>query len=217
VERQVLGRLIEEHAVLDYAKLHHIRLSLADRIRAREESQALVALRGGRTWPFSSARQNAEFFHQLVTRELLVRTVEESIVPRSLTYGLMLHVRKFLLPVSSEADRGKVYRQAVDLATDGKPVPAGALNRTEWIAPFRIKPSMRQALLDASPGQFTGPFGHGDSYQVILLLGKKQRHYGKPARTALELRYFKGWLRRAVQAEHPICFGSQGRTMACPG
>jgi hypothetical protein len=216
VRQQVLGRLIEEHAILDYARLHHIRLSLADRIRVSEETQSLVALRGGRSWPFSSSRQNNAFFRQLVTRELLVRTVEEAVVPESLTHGLMLHVRKFVLPVASATESHAVYRQAVDLATDGKPVPASALVRTEWVAPFRIKPSLRQALLDARPGQFTGPFGHGDAYQVIQLLGKEYRRYGKPARTSIELGYFRRWLRRAVQAERPNCFTSQGHTMACP-
>jgi hypothetical protein len=212
----VLGRLIEEHAVLDYARSHHIQLSLADKIRAEAEAQSLVSLHGGRSWPFSSSRQNTAFFHQLVSRELLIRKVEDVVLPRSLSYGLMLHVRNYLLPIAGTAASPTVYRRAVDLATEGKPVPAGATVRTEWMAPFRLQPAMRQALLDAHPGQYTGPFAHPDTYQVILLLGKAHRRYGKPARDALELSYFHHWLARTVAAERPVCYGNQGRIMACP-
>ena len=216
LHEQVLARLIEERVVLSYAKQHHIALSPGDRSRITREMRRLTDTNRGTTTLFTRGRVDPTLMRSILQREILVQKVEDAVAPASARGGTSFHVEKFLLPVDQNQPRSAVYRQAVDLATDGKPIPAAAQVRFEWLAPFRLEPEERSALEQAQPGDHVGPFAHPRGYLVILLLARGTHAYGQPARLILETRYFHAWLARQVHRASPTCFDPSGATISCP-
>lgn len=206
VKRQVLARLLQEHVVLAYAAAHHISLSDADegRVGVAMHDSAIVRV------------ADSTFLRQVLRRQLLVQKVEDAVVPESARKGPSLHLRKFFIPAPPGPSGSGVFHQALTLATDGAPIPPGTRIRAEWEAPFRLTAPIRQALDYAGPGQYVGPFSSGTGYLVVQLVSRGTHRYGTPARNVLTTRYFRGWLKQQLAAQHPQCFDSRGKNQPCP-
>lgn len=214
LQRKVLARLIEERVVLSYASSHRLALSRADRRRIDIELDTLLG--GSLNPPIAAMRVDRSFLRDLLAREMLVRRVEDSVVGSRANAGPSFHVRKFIVPRATGVSDAQSFKSALDLATDGTPVPAGAHVRDEWVATSRLDARERKAVTSAQPGQFTGPFTGPRSYVVIQLLATGQHRYGQPAREALRARYFAEWLRFATRRAAPSCFDRQGANVRCP-
>jgi hypothetical protein len=210
LREQVLARLIEERVVFAYAQRHHIRLRLQDRL-AIDQELANVRQSG----QVAKLSTSSSFMRAMLDRELLVRRVEDAVAPADAKAGPSVHIRKISLPVGVSG-RARVYRQAVNLATEGRGVPAGAQSREEWEALFRLGSTLRRGLAAARPGQFVGPFHRPGGYLVIQLLGRGEHSYGQPARQRLEGAYFRTWLRIQLERAAPHCFAPSGSTIDCP-
>jgi hypothetical protein len=216
---EILGRLIEEHVVVAYARRHDIVLQPSDQAAVDREATAETAGSGGA--PLSSnLGVSGSFLRAVLARELLVRRVEETVAPATAKSGPSFHLRKIIIPIASRGQRAVAYRQAIELATYGRPVPVGADVRVEWVARFRLPADLRSALAVARPGQYTGPFPAASraysAYLVVQLLGSGPHAYGKPARQALEARYFRFWIHRQVQQAGPKCFTASSTPTPCP-
>jgi hypothetical protein len=213
---QALRRLIEETVVEQYASGHHIALSTADRRDARRQAATLLAQDTTAAQLLAGHKITRSFVLVLLDREALVRKVEAAVSRKQSAAGPALHVREFEIPRLVGADDARTYQQAVDLATDGKPVPPSAMVRTSWIARFHLSPELASALSVISPGQFVGPFTHSTYYLDVLLIGRGVHHYGKPARLALQASVFGEWLAAAVRQARPRCYDVSGHDAACP-
>lgn len=214
LRQEVLARLIQERVVLSYASTHHIALSRSDRRRIDIELDVLL---GGSSGPaITDMRVDRSFLRDLLAREMLVRRVQESVVSGRASSGPSFHVRKFIIPRSPSRPDAQAFKGALDLATDGQPVPAGTQVRDEWVAAFRLGDRELKALTAAQPGQYTGPFTGPRAYVVIQLLGEGSHAYGRPARDMLQARYFQAWLRAAIRRAAPTCFTRTGARAVCP-
>jgi len=211
LRRQVISRLVEQHVIQAYARQHAITLGPSDHARVDKQVARLVAADAETSSLFNGHLISPRFMREVLSTELLVQKVEGRLFARQSRAGIAYHVRKFLIPTGSRA-----YRQATDLATDGKPVPASAVVREEWVAPFRLTGQLKQDLQAASAGEFIGPLSEAHAYLVVELLGKGHHRYGHPARAALETRYFRAWLAAQVQKNGPQCYDSHTNPARCP-
>lgn len=216
VRQQALRRLIEEQLVLAYARRHAIALSAAQRQAIHVQLRSMARAHGSEPSLLSRLQVTRTFLRKLLEREALVQSVEEAVAPAWARAGPTLRVRKVALFFGGAADKQAAYRQAQTLATDGGPLPARALARVEWVAPFRLAPALLSALTAAQPGQYTGPFSHARSYLVVQLLARSVHPYGSPARLELEARYLHSWLRRQWQRTQPVCFDKSDTKVSCP-
>jgi len=211
LRRQVVSRLAEQHIIQRYARGHKIALGPSDRARVDKQVGRLQAVDAETSSLFNGRLISPRFMRDVLSTELLIQKVEARLFARRSRGGMAYHVRKYVIPLSS---RG--YRQATDLATDGKPVPASAVVREEWVAPFRLSGQLRQDLQAASAGEFIGPIAAGRAYLVVELLAKRHHRYGRPARGALETRFFRGWLAGQVRKIRPQCYDSKTNPTPCP-
>jgi len=213
--RQLLASLIHERVVLSYASRHHIRLSSGDTRRIDSE---LAAMEGGtgNHLPIAGMHLRRSFLWNLLARELLVERVERAVVAGRASAGPSFHVRKYILPRLPDHGAVPVFKEALDLATDGRPIPAGTGVRDEWVAAFRLTGREQEALSAAQAGQFAGPFPGPRAYLVMQLLGAGRHTYGLPARRVLEAKYFHAWLQTAVRQADPSCFSGSGKRVVCP-
>jgi len=211
LRRQVINRLVEQHIIQAYARRHKIRLGPSDQVRVDKQVTRLVAADAETSSLFNGHLISPRFMREVLSTELLVQKVEAHLFARRSNAGIAYHVRKYLIPTGSRA-----YRQATDLATDGKPVPARAVVREEWVATFRLTGQLKQDLQASSAGEFIGPIAEGHAYLVVELLGKGHHRYGHPARAALETRYFRGWLAAQVRKNGSQCYDSQTNPTRCP-
>lgn len=216
VRSQALLRLMEERIVLHYASAHNIRLSPAEKATARQHADALLAQDTTASQLLSEHRINRAFIVTLLQHEALVTKVERAVVGPRARRGKALHLRRFLVPFLLNVPKHKVYQGAVDLATEGRPIPEGTSVRTEWVARFRLATRLKRALIGVVAGQFVGPFPTGSGYLVVQLLGRGVHRLGRPARTALETRLFRAWLARQMAASRPHCFDPNGHEQPCP-
>lgn len=206
---EILARLIEEQVVQAYAARHHVHLSPMELLRASDAATAIMTSAGG------SSRLGVKpaFLRAIVTREFLVEKVENAISPPADKVAVQWHIRKVYFP------RGKgtgAYRQAIALATNGGPIPAGAAAHALWVLPARVRRAARGALRVAAPGQFVGPFKERRAYVLIELLGHAPHRLPTALRSHLELSHFQAWLRTSIQAAHPRCFSYDGEDVPCP-
>jgi hypothetical protein len=216
LEQQVLRRLIEEKVVEEYAAGHRIALSAEDQSAARREATDLLANDTTAANLLAEHKVNRSFIEVLLDREALIRRVENVIGRNQPRAGQALHLREFEVPRLTRQDDARTYQQAVDLATDGRPVPPGAMVRTSWIARFHLSAELLNALSTVSPGQFVGPFSHSGYYLDVQFLGRGVHRYGKPARLELQTAYFRQWLAVQVKRAHPQCFDRTGQEQPCP-
>jgi len=211
LRRQVISRLVEQHIIQAYARQHKITLGTSDQARVDQQVARLAASDAETSSLFNGHLISPRFMREVLSSELLVQKVEAHLFARQSRAGIAYHVRKYLIPKGSRA-----YRQATDLATDGKPVPASAVLREEWVAPFRLTGQLKQDVQAASAGEFIGPMTQSHAYLVVELLGKGHHRYGHPARAALETRYFRDWLAAQVRKKGPQCYDSQTNPTPCP-
>lgn len=211
LREQVLARLIEERVVLAYAQRRHIALQPQDQLIIARELHTLTAASPSP----SQLHVTSSFLRAMLTRELLIRRVEDAVAPPRDKAGPSLHLRKFLLPFSGP-NHHSLYRRAVDLATSGRDAPAGAETREEWVAAFRLDGDLKAALLAARAGQFVGPVSRHSGYLVVEVLGRGDHAYGRPARTVLETASFHTWLRRQLHGASLRCYDSRGLPTSCP-
>jgi predicted small lipoprotein YifL len=216
LQNQVLRRLLEERVVVHYAHAHHIALSASDQ---RAVDAELAQLRADPT-PVGEllARRlmSVQFCRRLLAMEMLVRKVEKAVVPVEAERGFAFHLRSFTIPIAPGGHGVHAYHRAVDLATDGTPIPRNASIRASWIAPSRLAANVRRVISAAQPGDFVGPFRKPGAYLVIQLLGKRVHRYGRPARQHNESVYFRRWLDRQLRAGAPRCFSRAGKERPCP-
>lgn len=208
----ILARLIEEHVVLGYARRHHITLTPGDLAEARLQLEKLMAPSAptARLFHLGVTRQ---FVTHVVQRQLLIQRVEESVVGDRATAGPEFHVTRIGIPNSGSSTEDN--RSVIQLATSGK-IPAGAAEKTEWMAPFRMAPRVRQALEAAKKGDYVGPFSRPGYVLVIKLLGRGTHHYSRTAHALLTSKLFRSWVSRAVARAHPRCVGAAGTPVTCP-
>lgn len=215
LERQVLRRLLEQRVVEQYAGAHHIALSASER-RQIDAQVAIVTATGTPAGKLLSGHEvSRAFIHSILTDELLVQKVEHAVVPTDLDRGRSYRLRIVTVSIGLGGEK-PAFRAALDLATSGGAAPAGATDRTEWVAAFRLGTSVQTILSQAQVGQYVGPFQHGDSFRDFQLLGRKWGRYGRPARQRLETAYFRGWLNRQLSAAHPACYAGT-KPAPCPG
>ena len=210
LRRQIISRLVEQHIIQAYARQHTITLGPTDQARVDKQAAGLAAADAETSSLFNGHLISPRFMREVLSTELVVQKVEAHLFARQSRAGIAYHVRKYLIPTGRRA-----YRQATDLATDGKPVPASAVVREEWVAPFRLTGQLKRDLQASSAGEFIGPIAKGHAYLVVELLGKGHHRYGHPARAALETRYFRGWLAAQVRKNGPQCYDSQTNPTRC--
>lgn len=210
--QSALSRLIEERVILHFSAGHHIDLSASDQARVRSELSKLTSPTAfGPAAAYRGAGVGKSFLSAVLSRELLVRQVENAVAPSSTKKGKSVEIDRLTIPATSGG-----YQAALTLATQGSPVPTDATIRREWVAIFRITGDLRRALDAATPGQYIGPFSKPSAYLVVHLLKKSVHAYGSPARTALETSFFRMWLAHQLAAAHPQCFDATGKTARCP-
>lgn len=213
---EALSRLIQERVVAAYATAHHIVLTRSD------EHRINVQLAGLRLTDPTTARLlqthalAVTFLRKLLRTEALVSKVEDRVTSGAADMGYSFHVREFSFPAGGAGGSPAAYRQAVHLATDGKPVPLDATESSRWIAAFRLSQPEVQSLRAASDGNFVGPFQRSGTVLVLQRLGAGMHRYGRPARAELRTRLFKQWLAEQIRRESPVCYGSSGKTVHCP-
>lgn len=208
----VLARLIEERTVLAYAARNHISLSASDRLAARAQLRAMMAPSAPTARLFYTG-VSRDFVSQVVQRQLLIQRVEERVVGRAARRGLEYRIRKIGIPSSGNA--GADTRRLLQIATSGT-LPADAAERTEWMAPFRMKPAVRRALAVAQPGEYVGPFTRPGYLLLIQLLARRSHRYASAAHQVITSRLFGRWLAGAVAAAHPRCLDHRGFMAPCP-
>jgi hypothetical protein len=216
LENQVLARLIEERVILDYAAARGLALTPYDQHRVSVELQGLDARSSGTEALFTREGIVPRFMRQILASQLLVQEVEDQVLASAEIGGPSYHVRKFVVPLLPTEQRKAIYREALDLATAGTPVPRRASVKVEWVASFRVPTAIREGLDASTPGQYVGPFATGSGFLVYQLLGKGHHVYGGPARALLEPRYFKSWLQIRVARSHIQCFAASGSGIRCP-
>jgi hypothetical protein len=216
VQNQALRRLIEEDVIEQYAAGHGIALSASDRRAVSRNTEQLLSLDTTAKQLLAEHKITRAFVLVLLTRETLVRKVEAEVGRNQPGSGPALDVREFEIPRRAGVDDAGTYHQAVDLATDGRPVPPGTMVRTSWVARFHLAPGLVEALASVSRGQFVGPFTHAGYYLDVQLLGRGIHRYGKPARLALQADYFRRWLDSRVSTARPQCFDLREHGMPCP-
>ena len=207
----VLGRLIQERTVLNYAALHHIRLSAADNLAAQTQIRHLTATSAptSRLFRLGISRR---FVTQVVRTQLLVQRVEERVAGTRARRGPESRIRKIGIPISGNTSRDN--RRLMQVAATGK-VPADAAERTLWMAPFKMKPDVRRALSAARPGEYVGPFSRPGYLLLIQLLERGTHRYSAAAHAIITSKLFSAWLARAVAAAGPRCADTAGRMTPC--
>jgi hypothetical protein len=216
VRGQALRRLLEEKVIERYAVSHGIALSPADRVQAARETSDLLAQDTTAAQLLAEHKINRTFITVLLDHEMLVRKVEAFVSRGVARTGESLHLRQFHIPRIAGIDDAREYLQAVNLATDGKPVPPGSSVRTSWVATFHLPSDVLNALTPAAPRQFVGPFPYKSYYLDVQFLGRGTHLYGRPARLILKARRFRDWLKAEVLHADPRCFDSAGRDQRCP-
>ncbi|MBV9281891.1 MAG: hypothetical protein JOZ41_17570 [Chloroflexi bacterium] len=211
LRRQALIRLLQERVVQDYARRHGVRLTAAD--QSGIDRQLAIAAGPGSTL-LRRLGVSRSFLRAVLARQMLVQRVEAAVAPDWARQGPSVHVRRYVIPYGTDPVQAR--EEAVTLAIDGKPIPAAASIRDEWIADFRLAAPLQETLAVADPGQFAGPYDQGSAFLVIQLLGRGTHRYGRPAREELASRYFHTWLAEAFRQTRPVCYGADGKTMACP-
>jgi hypothetical protein len=209
---EVLARLIQETTILRYARRHHMVLSDADKVIARRQLDQLMAP-GAPTARLFRLGVSKRFVSQVVERQLLIQKVEEQVAGVRARTGPELHIRKIGIPSSGNASTD--VREVMSIASGGK-VPAGAAERTEWMAPFRMKPDVRRALSGVRRGDFVGPFSRPGYVLVVQLLGRAVHTYSAPAHAMLTSKLFRKWLQAAVRAARPECERGSRHLHPCP-
>ncbi len=207
-----LRRLIQEAVIESYAAKHGIALTAADRRAAKQEVQALSSSDPTAGQLLTAHKVSTSFLTRLLETEMLVRKVEGSVVGNRAYGGRSYHLKIFSIPLLSK----KTYKQALELAGFGSPVPVGTSIRREWIAGFRLPLYMKKAAKAALPGDFIGPFKRPGRYVVAKVIAKERRRFGKPARQARETQLFQAWVAGQVQRARPTCYAAKGRVSACP-
>src|SRR5205085_3451927 len=163
-----------------------------DRLRVDSDVAVLLARDTTAAQLISEHRITRAFVRTLLEQEELTRKVERAVTRGRADVGFEVHIRRYSIPTGSGRSTAQALQDALDLATDGKPSPGTAV-RTEWVAPLRLNRRLRLALSTAEPNQYVGPFYGRSGYLVIQLLGKGRHRYGRPARIALEAKYFRSW------------------------
>jgi hypothetical protein len=217
LQRQVLRRLLEEAVVLRYARDHHITLTAADRAVVKRQLSALEVPGSPTATLLQRKVVSHLFLEKLVETQVLVQKVEKAVLAGKGANGPSFHLRIIAIPRGVGVADPVARQEALNLATDGQPVPADAHVRVEWIAAFRLAAHIRAAVSLAQPGDYTGPFHHRRAYLVVQLLGHGIHAYGKPARDRLQTEMFRNWIDNAVLKTHPTCQNQAGRTTPCPG
>jgi hypothetical protein len=208
----VLARLIQEQTVLDYAATHHIRLSAADREAARAQMGHLTSGSAPTSRLFRLGISH-RFVARIVRRQLLIQRVEERVVGARARHGLEYRVRRIGIP--STGNTAADNRRLVQVAATGK-IPSDAAARTQWMAPFKMKPDVRRALAAAQPGEYVGPFSRPGYLLLIQLLERADHRYSPNAHAEITSKLFATWLARAVARAGPRCADSAGRLSRCP-
>jgi hypothetical protein len=197
---QVIARLLQQSAIVDYAHRHHITLSSADRAAVSTEMVTLTDPTSETADLYRGGASQRAFVRQILLTQALVLKVELQVVGVQASQGDAYHIDKYVMPTGPHAQR-----QALNLATDGKPVPADATLHTEWEASFRLHGALKSALSVARPGDFVGPFKQSGGYLVVHLLDHGTHVYGRPARQARMTDLFRGWLRAQLRKDHLAC------------
>lgn len=213
---QVLKRLLQEYAVFHYAARHHITLSASDRRRVEAQLSALRALGTTPAQLIASHKVTVPFLRHLLQTEMLIRKVEAQVVPAVKQSGFGFRLRTFAIPIAPGGHGLHAYQKAVDLATDGKPVPRKAIVRTSWVPRSRLAANLRQPVEAAKPGDFVGPFRTTTGYLVIEVLRRGPHELSTKARQRREAHAFRIWLATEVTRLKPQCFQTGGKTRVCP-
>jgi hypothetical protein len=211
LRRQALIRLLQERVVQNYARSHGVTLTAAD--RSGIDRQLAIAAGPGSTL-LRRLGVSRTFLRAVLARQMLVQRVEAAVAPDWARQGPSVHVRRYDIPYGTDPVQAR--EEAVTLATDGKPIPAAATVRDEWIADFRLAAPLQETLAVANPGQFAGPYDQGSAFLVMQLLARGTHRYGRPAREELASRYFHTWLVGAFRKARPVCYGPGGKAVACP-
>lgn len=217
LQQQVLRRLLEETVVLKYARSHQISLSPAERRQVAGELTTVATPGTPAATLLQQKVISPQFLRRLLENQVLVQKVEKHVLAGRGRRGPSYHIRIFAIPRGAGVNDAAVRRQALDLATDGQPVPPSASERVEWVASFRLSQHIRAAVDLAQPGEYTGPFRRKRAYLVVQLLGRGIHAYGRPAREALQVKTFRAWIDLTLRKSHPACQNQRGRAMPCPG
>jgi hypothetical protein len=216
VRGQVLGRLLEEDIVAQYASAHHITLSASDLNVVYEDVLQLVSQGTTVAQLLAERKINRGFISDLLARESLVRKVEQAVTAGRAESGPAVHVARYTFSIGNGTSRGRAYQLALALATDGRLVKGSAALHTQWIALSRLPSAVRDAVAGAHNGQSLGPFGDGQAYVVYRLLERGTHRYGRVARATREAQLFRAWLSRQLRREGPRCFDQGGAAVSCP-
>lgn len=200
VRKQVLARLIQQQVVRQYAQQHHIFLSASDERKVNQELKLLLDPSSDTADLYDHSPRTRRFLRQVLETQNLVLKVENAVVGPRAARGFAYHLEKVSIPGGKQGNR-----EALNLSTDGKPLPLDASVRDEWEAPFRLDHTVAQAVSSAKNGEYVGPFPRSGGYLVVHVLGSGLHRYGRPARTFLLTRLFRAWLRDHVRAAHPRC------------
>ncbi|GAC1405739.1 MAG: hypothetical protein NVSMB52_19490 [Chloroflexota bacterium] len=214
LHRQVLRRLLEERVILVFAHKHGIVLSTPELRRISRELRSLTA--EAHFADKSLKQHQLAFLHRVLVNEALVQKVEDQAVGQESRAGQAFHLLTISIPIDPVVGKLKAYREAVDLATDGQPIPPEAGMRVDWKAAFRLPVRMYTALVAAKSGQYIGPFLQGDRYVDIQYLGKGIHRLGGPARAVLKTKNFRQWLYAQLVSGRPGCFRVNGTAIGCP-
>ncbi len=216
LRRQVLARLLEEAVVRDYARRRHIVLDGMDRLTLQSNLEQLQLASTPASHLLSRHVISLSFLRRLVGTEILVRKVEDQVTGGSNLSGFQYHIVLYRIPALGDPHHGPVYHQALTLAVDGRPEPAGTVRRHLWVVPHRLIHRMRLALALASPGEYVGPFRHGNIYLVAQLRGSGLHRLGRPARIAQETAIFRRWIAQQLRLQAPRCYHLDGHLSPCP-
>jgi hypothetical protein len=212
LREQVLARLIEEHTVLAWASTHHVTLTQTDRAQANSELARMRADNSPTAGLFTNHHVGVRFMRSVLQRQLLIQKVRAAVTSHAVVAGPAYHIQKYLVH-----GEGKDRRAAAEhLATQGRPIPPDTSTALQWQAPFRLATGMVQALDEATPGDFVGPFSTKSGFVVYRLLSRGVHQYGRPAREQLQARYFHSWLTEQLQKSPPKCFNSSDNRVPCP-
>ncbi len=217
IRDQLLRRLLEEDAVIEYADRHRIHLSSVDQTEINAQMASIDQAGSVIAQMIARKQISRPFLRSLLETEFLIHRVETRVIPVKVEEGFAYHVRTITIPFAPGGRGLNAYRRAVTLATDGRPIPRRALVRTVWIIPPHLAANVRKLVAVAQPGQYVGPFKRHRAYLVVQLLGSGLRRYSRTTLLTVETSYFHRWIDRMLTAERPICFSPSGKTVACPG